>query len=124
MRDYGEAAYGEEGCMDYPFEDTVGIGDENRIRGNFSAKMDYFFSIFGFTFALGNLWRFPTQLAAHGGLAYLVPYAVFFLLSAIPILFMESALGQFASLGPISVWKVTPMFKGEFLNVYFRRYLR
>lgn len=27
--------------IEYPFEETGGGGDENRIRGNWSAKLDY-----------------------------------------------------------------------------------
>ncbi|KAK2188076.1 hypothetical protein NP493_144g01030 [Ridgeia piscesae] len=30
----------------------------------------------------------------------------------LPLFFMELAFGQFASLGPISVWKINPLFKG------------
>ena len=29
-----------------------------------------------------------------------------------PLVFMELAFGQFASLGPITVWKAAPLFKG------------
>lgn len=107
--------------IEYPFEETSGTGDENRIRGNWSSKIDYFLSIFGFTFALGNLWRFPNQLTSHGGLAYLVPYFTLFLFAALPVLFMELSLGQFISLGPISVWKVSPLFKGLkfFFNFHY-----
>lgn len=103
----------DEGDIEYPFEEVGGNGDENRIRGNWPSHMDYYMSVFGFTFALGNLWRFPNQCHVHGGIVYLVPYITMFLLSAIPVLFMELALGQFISLGPTSVWKVAPLFKGE-----------
>lgn len=125
----GHEDYGYEDAQDYPFEEVAGSGDENRIRGNWyeistcvhccgiknllhrSAKTDYLFSVIAFIFALGNLWRFPSQLAENGGLAYLVPYLVLFFLTALPILLMESALGQFVSLGPLSVWKICPLFK-------------
>lgn len=30
----------------------------------------------------------------------------------IPIFFMELSLGQFSSLGPLAVWKISPLFKG------------
>uniref|UniRef100_A0A0M3ILV8 Sodium-and chloride-dependent glycine transporter 2 n=1 Tax=Ascaris lumbricoides TaxID=6252 RepID=A0A0M3ILV8_ASCLU len=33
-------------------------------------------------------------------------------IAGLPIVFMELALGQFASIGCISVWKVVPLFKG------------
>jgi hypothetical protein len=44
-------------CIEYPFEETGGIGDENRIRGNWSSKIDYFLSIFGLNLAFGNFWQ-------------------------------------------------------------------
>jgi hypothetical protein len=53
--------------IEYPFEETGGSGDENRIRGNWSLKLDYLLSTFGYTFAVGNLWRFPYQCSIYGG---------------------------------------------------------
>ncbi|CAD5222395.1 unnamed protein product [Bursaphelenchus xylophilus] len=114
-----EEEYMEDGDIEYPFEEITGSGDENRIRGNWSSHMDYYLSVFGLTFALGNLWRFPNQVHIHGGLAYLIPYCVLFIISAIPILFMEMSLGQFVSLGPTSVWKVAPLFKGIGIAMVF-----
>ncbi|KAI6215457.1 Transporter [Aphelenchoides besseyi] len=115
----GEEEFVDEGEIEYPFEEITGSGDENKIRGNWSSSMDYYLAVFGFTFALGNLWRFPYQCQQHGGLAYLIPYLVLFLTSAIPVLFMELALGQFISLGPTSVWKVAPLFKGIGFSMIF-----
>ena len=103
----------DEGEIEYPFEDCGGSGDENKIRGNWSSSADYYLAVFGFTFALGNLWHFPYQCQQHGGLAYLIPYTVLFLVAAVPVLFLELALGQFISLGPMSLWKVAPLFRGE-----------
>lgn len=105
----------DEQNIDYPFEELGSGGDENRIRGNWSSKTDFFLSVFGFTFALGNLWRFPYQITIHGGIAYLIPYMIMFFLTSLPILFMELSLGQFISLGNVAVWKMAPLFKG--LNI-------
>ena len=37
-----------DGDIDYPFEDTTGAGDENKIRGNWSSKIDFFLSCLGY----------------------------------------------------------------------------
>ena len=57
--------------------------------------------------------------------SFLIPYVIILVLAGLPLFFLELALGQFSSLGPISVWKLLPLFKGnssEFLshlsNVY------
>ncbi|KAI3409917.1 transporter [Globodera pallida] len=105
--------------IEYPFEETGGGGDENRIRGNWSSKLDYLLSAFGYTFALGNLWRFPYQCSVHGGFAFFIPYFVLFLVIALPICFIELSLGQFISLCPLSVWKLSPLFKGIGVSMVF-----
>lgn len=45
--------------------------------------------------------------------AFLIPYAIMLLICGIPLFFMELAFGQFASLGPISMWRAVPLFKGK-----------
>lgn len=45
--------------------------------------------------------------------AFLVPYVIMLLIAGLPIFFFELALGQFASEGPITVWKINPMFYGK-----------
>jgi len=34
-------------------------------------------------------------------------------LVGLPLFYMELCLGQFASLGPLAVWKFNPLFKGN-----------
>jgi len=34
-------------------------------------------------------------------------------MAGLPLFFLEMAVGQFSSLGPISVWKAVPLFKGK-----------
>jgi solute carrier family 6 amino acid transporter-like protein 5/7/9/14 len=33
--------------------------------------------------------------------------------AGLPLFFMELSFGQFASLGPISIWRLSPIFKGK-----------
>jgi hypothetical protein len=45
--------------------------------------------------------------------AFLIPYFLMLFLSAIPVFYMELLLGQFIRQGPISMWKICPLFKGK-----------
>lgn len=59
--------------------------------------------------ALSSLPTLPLQGA------FLIPYLMMLALAGIPIFFLEVSLGQFASQGPVSVWKAIPALQGWFL---------
>ncbi|XP_055499431.1 sodium- and chloride-dependent neutral and basic amino acid transporter B(0+)-like [Leucoraja erinacea] len=90
----------------------VGESDENVERGNWSSKTDYLLSMIGLAVGLGNVWRFPYLAYKNGGGAFLIPYAVMLALAGMPIFFLDSSFGQFASLGPVAVWKAVPILQG------------
>ncbi|KAK2161133.1 hypothetical protein NP493_1600g00028 [Ridgeia piscesae] len=95
----------------FPQEAVKYDEDENE-RGNWSGRFDFILSAIGFAVGLGNVWRFPYQAFQHGGASFLIPYMVMLGLAGLPLFFMEMALGQFSSLGPISVWNAMPIFRG------------
>ncbi|XP_067903126.1 sodium- and chloride-dependent neutral and basic amino acid transporter B(0+)-like [Heterodontus francisci] len=92
--------------------DETETSDENMERGNWAIKTDYLLSMIGYTVGLGNVWRFPFLVYKNGGGVFLIPYTIMLALAGLPIFFMESSLGQFASLGPAQAWKAVPILQG------------
>ena len=63
-------------------------------RRRFSSKIEFLFSTAGFAVGLGNLYRFPYVAYDNGGAAFLIPYLIFIVIVAIPLLVMELTVGQ------------------------------
>ncbi|XP_071981517.1 sodium- and chloride-dependent neutral and basic amino acid transporter B(0+)-like [Engystomops pustulosus] len=86
--------------------------EDSEEREFWSSKADYLLSLVGYAVGLGNVWRFPYLAFKHGGGAFLIPYVIMLALAGLPLLFLECSLGQFASLGPIEIWRIVPLFQG------------
>ncbi|KAG7238298.1 hypothetical protein INR49_031009 [Caranx melampygus] len=115
MRKYGwssfkDLIFGNPAVVD---QDThVDDGDENTERGNWANKREYILSTIGYAVGLGNIWRFPYLAYRNGGGAFLIPYFLMLVVTGIPLFFLESALGQFCSQGPINIWRAVPILQG------------
>lgn len=82
-------------------------------REKWGKKVEFFLACIGYAVGLGNVWRFPYLCFENGGGAFLIPYICMLFLCGMPLFFMELALGQYVSLGPVTSWAaICPLAKG------------
>ena len=63
-------------------------------REEWGTRIGFILAATGSAIGLGNIWRFPYQVYANGGGAFLLPYLAALLLAGIPVLIIEIALGE------------------------------
>ncbi|CAG9792626.1 unnamed protein product [Diatraea saccharalis] len=85
-------------------------------RETWGTGADFLLSIIGFAVDLANVWRFPYLCYRNGGGAFLIPYTLMLVFGALPLFYMELILGQYNRQGPITLWKICPLFKGRQQN--------
>ncbi|XP_034950480.1 sodium- and chloride-dependent glycine transporter 1-like [Chelonus insularis] len=95
-----------------PEKEVVQKNKEEPDRGTWASKAEFLLSCAGYAIGLGNVWRFPYLCYRNGGGAFLVPYLLMLFTCGIPLFFMESSLGQFSGTGCITVFRISPLFKG------------
>jgi len=96
-------------------------------RGNWDSPVEFLLSCLSFAVGLGNIWRFPYLCYRNGGGAFLIPYVISLVLMGLPVFLFEMGAGQFSAEGPVSVWKLCPLFQGIgygmcFLSLYIGTY--
>ena len=67
---------------------------------------------FLFQVGIGNVWRFPYLAYKNGGAVFLIPYFILLIFVGKPMYYLETAIGQFARLSPLQVWRCAPIAKG------------
>ncbi|XP_072040560.1 sodium- and chloride-dependent glycine transporter 1-like [Amphiura filiformis] len=112
MSDGVSKTYGTNDVEKLPEVKMVVKKEKVEARETWGNKIDFILSSMGYVIGLGNVWRFPYLAYDNGGGAFLLPYLIMLFVTALPIMFLELCLGQFASLGCISVWRIAPLFRG------------
>ncbi|XP_018026292.1 sodium- and chloride-dependent glycine transporter 2 [Hyalella azteca] len=93
-------------------EDGDDAGAAVQQRPSWGRQVEFILSSLSYAVGLGNIWRFPYLCYRNGGGAFLIPYCLMLLTCGLPLMFFELSLGQFGREGPITVWKICPLFKG------------
>ena len=75
-------------------------------RGAFSNRLGFILAAAGSAVGLGNIWKFPFEVADGGGAAFLVLYLVFCFLFCLPIMVSEIAIGRSAQRDAVSAFSV------------------
>ncbi|KAJ8672809.1 hypothetical protein QAD02_004069 [Eretmocerus hayati] len=96
-------------------------------RGTWASKSEYLLSCAGYAIGTGNIWRFPYLCYRSGGGAFLVPYLLMLFVCGIPLFFMETSIGQFGNASCLTMFRMSPLFKGAgfaviIVNVIFTMY--
>lgn len=83
------------------------------MRQGFSSRLGFILAAAGSAVGLGNIWGFPTQVANHGGGAFILMYLVVLLLFALPALYAELNIGFTYRANPVTAmtqaWRRSPI---------------
>lgn len=69
-------------------------------NGQFSSKIGFIMAAAGSAVGVGNIWGFPTQVAMHGGGAFLLVYLLLILVLGYPMLLAELMIGRHGQTNP------------------------
>ena len=62
-------------------------------------------------------WLYMDVMTHHTSIllagSFLIPYFLCMFFCGIPLFFMELAISQYSGFGPVSVWKLCPIFQGK-----------
>nr|WLN44346.1 AAT7 [Sinonovacula rivularis] len=83
-----------------------------RKKVQYSGACSFIVSLLGFSMGTSDFWRFPYLVYRNGGGAFLIPFAITMMMFGIPLFFLEVSMSQFSGKGPMSVWEISPFFKG------------
>ena len=70
-------------------------------RGQWSSNLGFVLAAVGSAVGLGNMWRFPYQMAEAGGAAFLFLYIFFVIIIGLPVMLAEFSVGRGSKQSPI-----------------------
>ncbi len=74
-------------------------------RGQWSSKLGFVLAAAGSAVGLGNIWKFPSEVAENGGAAFLIIYLLCCFLVGFPVMTAELVIGRKTSKNPVGAFK-------------------
>ena len=73
-------------------------------RGLFNGKTGFIIATAASAVGLGNIWRFPTEAATHGGGTFVIVYIVIVILFGLAMMMTEIAIGRKTRKSPVEAY--------------------
>ncbi|MBC6425844.1 MAG: sodium-dependent transporter [Ekhidna sp.] len=86
-------------------------------RGKFSSKLGFILAAAGSAVGLGNIWKFPFEVADGGGAAFVLIYLVFAFILCFPVMVTEIAIGRKTQKNPVGAYEALGFKKWKFLGM-------
>lgn len=80
------------------------MNDTPKSAQRFSSRWAMILTCMGMAVGTGNIWRFPREVAKHGGGSFLIPWILFLFLWSIPLLMTELSIGRKTRRGPFNAF--------------------
>jgi NSS family neurotransmitter:Na+ symporter len=74
-------------------------------RGSWNSKLGFVLAAAGSAVGLGNIWRFPTEVASNGGGAFLLIYLLCSFAIGFPVMVAELSIGRKTNRNPVGAFK-------------------
>ena len=86
-------------------------------RGNFSNKLGFILAAAGSAVGLGNIWKFPFEVADGGGAAFVLIYLAFAFILCFPVMVTEIAIGRKTQKNPVGAYEALGFKKWKLLGL-------
>ena len=86
-------------------------------RGHFSNKLGFILAAAGSAVGLGNIWKFPFEVEAGGGAAFVVMYLIFCFILCFPVMITEIAIGRKTTKNPVGAFTSLGFKKWRYLGL-------
>lgn len=86
-------------------------------RGNFSSRIGFILAAAGSAVGLGNIWKFPFEVADGGGAAFVFIYLGFAFLLCFPVMVTEIAIGRKTQKNPVGAYESLGFKNWKFLGI-------